>query len=164
MSQQNYYFDSTKPHRPFTVNGPSNPGSYPPDNAVRIQPPEKSGYWPCRVENEWQLLPDNRGITIYSTTTGQSVACQEIVIPAGYTTKQPTTPFDKWNGKQWVTDTVAQHQHEIQQAGHQRQSLQHEADTQILRLERIIRRKMATPDEQKRFDAWELYSIELQRL
>ncbi|MDE9454749.1 tail fiber assembly protein [Xenorhabdus bovienii] len=28
----------------------------------------------------------------------------------------------------------------------------------------MIRRKMATPDEQKRFDAWELYSIELQRL
>ncbi|MDE9459350.1 tail fiber assembly protein [Xenorhabdus bovienii] len=51
-----------------------------------------------------------------------------------------------------------------QQVQNQRRNLLNEADTEILRLERIIRRKMATPDEQKRFDAWELYSIELQRL
>ncbi|MDE9437483.1 tail fiber assembly protein [Xenorhabdus bovienii] len=51
-----------------------------------------------------------------------------------------------------------------QQVQNQRRNLLNEADTEIMRLERIIRRKMATPDEQKRFDAWELYSIELQRL
>nr|WP_268987528.1 tail fiber assembly protein [Xenorhabdus bovienii] len=42
--------------------------------------------------------------------------------------------------------------------------LLNEVDTQIMRLERITRREIATPDEQKWFDAWELYSIELQRL
>ncbi|MBI6550083.1 tail fiber assembly protein [Xenorhabdus lircayensis] len=51
-----------------------------------------------------------------------------------------------------------------QQAERKKQSLLNNADTQIMRLERIIKRNMATDDEINRLDSWELYSIELSRL
>ncbi|MDE9462715.1 tail fiber assembly protein [Xenorhabdus bovienii] len=54
---------------------------------------------------------------------------------------------------------------ELQQlAKSHRKNLLDEADTEIIRLERIIRREIATPDEQKLFDEWELYSIKLYKL
>ncbi|PHM59115.1 phage tail fiber assembly [Xenorhabdus stockiae] len=45
-----------------------------------------------------------------------------------------------------------------------KQSLLNDADTQIMRLERIIKRNIATADESNRLDNWELYSIALSRL
>ncbi|MDE9480993.1 tail fiber assembly protein [Xenorhabdus bovienii] len=54
---------------------------------------------------------------------------------------------------------------ELQQLAEKfRENLLDGADTEIMRLERIIRREMATPDEKKLFDEWESYSIELYRL
>ncbi|PHM31095.1 tail fiber assembly protein [Xenorhabdus innexi] len=51
-----------------------------------------------------------------------------------------------------------------QQAERKKQSLLNNADKQIMRLERIIKRNIATDDEVNRLDNWELYSIELSRL
>jgi hypothetical protein len=50
------------------------------------------------------------------------------------------------------------------QAEQKQRSLLNDADTQIIRLERIVRRNMATEDEINRLDNWELYSIALSRL
>ncbi|MBD2786629.1 tail fiber assembly protein [Xenorhabdus sp. DI] len=51
-----------------------------------------------------------------------------------------------------------------QQAERKKQSLLNDADIQIMRLERIIKRNMATKDEINKLDNWELYSIALTRL
>ncbi|KLU16499.1 phage tail fiber assembly [Xenorhabdus sp. GDc328] len=51
-----------------------------------------------------------------------------------------------------------------QQAERKKQSLLNRADTQIMRLERIIKRNIATNYEINRLDNWELYSIALSRL
>ncbi|MDX7989450.1 tail fiber assembly protein [Xenorhabdus sp. 12] len=50
------------------------------------------------------------------------------------------------------------------QAERKKSSLLNDADIQIMRLERIVRRNMATKDEIHKLDSWELYSIELTRL
>ncbi|KQJ22612.1 phage tail protein [Escherichia coli] len=86
----------------------------------------KAGYAICRSAdfNSWVYVPDHRGETVYSTETGES---KEITAPGDYhentTTIAPLTPYDKWDGEKWVTDTEAQHGAAVDAAEAQRQSL-----------------------------------------
>ena len=86
----------------------------------------KAGYAICRSAdfNSWEYVPDHRGEIIYSTETGES---KEITAPGDYpentTTIAPLTPYDKWDGEKWVTDTEAQHGAAVDAAEAQRQSL-----------------------------------------
>jgi hypothetical protein len=72
----------------------------------------------------WEYVADHRGETVYSTETGES---KEITAlgdyPENTTTIAPLTPYDKWNGTEWVTDTDAQHSAAVDAAEAQRQSL-----------------------------------------
>ncbi|HFT5274678.1 TPA: tail fiber assembly protein [Escherichia coli] len=74
--------------------------------------------------NSWEYMPDHRGEIIYSTETGEA---KEITVPGNYpentTTIAPLTPYDKWDGEKWVTDTEAQHSAAVDAAEAQRQSL-----------------------------------------
>ncbi|MDZ3934548.1 tail fiber assembly protein [Escherichia marmotae] len=74
--------------------------------------------------NSWEYVPDHRGEIVYSTETGES---KEITAPGDYpentTTIVPLTPYDKWDGEKWVTDTEAQHSAAVDAAEAQRQSL-----------------------------------------
>ncbi|HGX3642203.1 TPA: tail fiber assembly protein [Escherichia coli] len=73
----------------------------------------KAGYTICRSVDlkSWEYVSDHRGEIVYSTETGES---KEITAPGDYpentTTIAPLTPYDKWNGEKWVTDTEAQRQ------------------------------------------------------
>ena len=86
----------------------------------------KAGYAICRSLdlNSWEYVPDHRGEVVYSTETGDT---KEIAVPGDYpentTTIAPLTPYDKWDGEKWVTDTEAQHSAAVDAAEAQRQSL-----------------------------------------
>ncbi|WP_115799345.1 tail fiber assembly protein [Escherichia coli] len=86
----------------------------------------KAGYAICRTVdlNSWEYVSDHRGEIIYSTETGES---KEITAlgdyPENTTTIAPLTPYDKWDGEKWVTDTEAQHSAAVDAAEIQRQSL-----------------------------------------
>ncbi|HFD3209958.1 TPA: tail fiber assembly protein [Escherichia coli] len=86
----------------------------------------KAGYAICRSAdfNSWEYVPDHRGEIIYSTETGES---KEITAlgdyPENTTTIAPLTPYDKWDGEKWVTDTEAQHGAAVEAAEAKRQSL-----------------------------------------
>ncbi len=86
----------------------------------------KDGYTICRSVdfNSWEYVPDNRGEIVYSTETGES---KEITTlgdyPENTTTIAPLTPYDKWDGEKWVTNTEAQHSAAVEAAEAQRQSL-----------------------------------------
>ncbi|HGU1901568.1 TPA: tail fiber assembly protein, partial [Escherichia coli] len=86
----------------------------------------KAGYAICRSAdfNSWEYVPDHRGEIVFSTETGES---KEITAPGDYpdntTTIAPLTPYDKWDGEKWVTDTEAQHSAAVDAAEAQRQSL-----------------------------------------
>ena len=88
--------------------------------------PYKTGYAICRSEdfNSWIYVPDHRGEIVYSTETGES---KEIKAPGDYpentTTIAHLSPYDKWDGEKWVTDTEAQHNAAVDAAEAQRQSL-----------------------------------------
>lgn len=82
--------------------------------------------------NSWEYVPDHRGEIVYSTETGES---KEITVPGDYpentTTIAPLTPYDKWDGEKWVTDTEAQHNAAVDAAEALRQSLIDAAMTSI---------------------------------
>ncbi|HCN2480972.1 TPA: tail fiber assembly protein [Escherichia coli] len=86
----------------------------------------KAGYAICRSAdfNSWEYVPDHRGEIVYNTETGDA---KEITAPGDYpentTTIAPLTPYDKWDGEKWVTDTEAQHCAAVEAAEAQRQSL-----------------------------------------
>ena len=86
----------------------------------------KAGYAICRsVElNSWEYVPDHRGETVYSTENGRKVTISDIgEYPENTTTIAPLTPYDKWDGEKWVTDTEAQHSAALDAAEVKRQSL-----------------------------------------
>ncbi|EAA4632562.1 tail fiber assembly protein [Escherichia coli] len=86
----------------------------------------KAGYAICRSAdfNSWEYVSDHRGEIVYGIETGES---KEITVPGDYpentTTFAPLTPYDKWDGEKWVTDTEAQHSAAVDAAEVQRQSL-----------------------------------------
>ncbi|EHH7554979.1 tail fiber assembly protein [Escherichia coli] len=86
----------------------------------------RSGYAICRTADltAWEYVPDHRGEIVYSTETGES---KEITAlgdyPENTTTIAPLTPYDKWDGEKWVTDTEAQRSAAVDAAEAQRQSL-----------------------------------------
>ncbi|ELT3493456.1 tail fiber assembly protein [Citrobacter freundii] len=80
----------------------------------------------------WEYVSDHRGETVYSTETGESVI---ISLPGDYpdgtTTLAPATPYDTWNGSEWVTDNEAQHKADVEAAEQQKAALIAEAQTTI---------------------------------
>ncbi|EDC2286371.1 tail fiber assembly protein [Enterobacter roggenkampii] len=90
----------------------------------------KEGFTVCRTVDgkAWEDIVDHRGDTVYSTKTGEKVT---ITVPGEYpedtTTLAPVTPYDKWNGSQWVTDTKAQHAADVMAAEQTKTALLAEA-------------------------------------
>ncbi|BDO48736.1 tail fiber assembly protein [Escherichia coli] len=111
----------------------------------------KAGYAICRSVdlNSWEYVPDHRGEVVYSTETGDT---KEITVPGDYpentTTIAPLTPYDKWDGEKWVTDTEAQHSAAVEAAEAQRQSLIDAAMASIslIQLKLQARRKLTQPE------------------
>ncbi|EPE6566176.1 tail fiber assembly protein [Citrobacter freundii] len=90
----------------------------------------KEGFTVCRTVDgkAWEDIVDHRGDTVYSTKTGEKVT---IIVPGEYpedtTTLAPATPYDKWNGSQWVTDLKAQHAADVMAAEQTKTALLAEA-------------------------------------
>ncbi|EEX2832668.1 tail fiber assembly protein [Escherichia coli] len=116
----------------------------------------KAGYAICRSAdlNSWEYVPDYRGEIVYNTETGDA---KEITTPGDYpentTTIAPLTPYDKWDGEKWVTDTEAQHSAAVDAAEAQRQSLMDTAIASIslIQLKLQAGRKL-TPAETTRLN------------
>lgn len=106
-----------------------------PANSCTDEPGEsKEDFAICRTADftAWEYVADHRGETVYSTDTGESVI---ISLPGDYpdgtTTQAPFTPYDTWNGSEWVTDTEAQHAAGVEVAEQQKAVLLAEAQTTI---------------------------------
>ncbi|XEH50814.1 tail fiber assembly protein [Edwardsiella tarda] len=82
-----------------------------PGLSTLIAPPQnKNGVAYVFNGSGWSEVTDHRGNTVYSTSTGESVTVTELGdLRPGFTLTPPGTPYDKWDGSTWVTDTIAQH-------------------------------------------------------
>ncbi|EOX5481452.1 TPA: tail fiber assembly protein [Escherichia coli] len=113
------YISSSTEYLPVGVGVPGN-------SCVDAPISKKGGFAVCRTADltGWEYVVDHRGEIIYSTETGESKEITSLGnYPENTTTIAPLTPYDKWDGEKWVTDTEAQHSAAVGVAEVQRQSL-----------------------------------------
>lgn len=90
----------------------------------------KEGYTICRTADftAWEYIVDHRGETVYNIETGEAVIISLLGdYPDDVTLLKPLTPYDKWNGHEWVTDEAAQHAAAVESAENKRQQLINDA-------------------------------------
>ncbi|MEI9721500.1 tail fiber assembly protein [Enterobacter kobei] len=137
-----------------------------PANSCTDSPGEsKEEFAICRTVDftAWEYVADHRGETVYSTKTGES----EIVslpgdYPEGTTTLAPATPYDTWNGSEWVTDTEAQHAADVEAAEQQKAALLLEAQAAISLWQTELQLGIINDDDKARLISWLSYIKALQ--
>lgn len=117
------YFSSSVEFLPLGVGIPAN-------SCVDVPGKIKKGFAICRAAGGkvWEYVADHRGETAYSTKTGEQIVITVLgEYPEDTTTLAPSTPYDKWDGSQWVTDSKAQHTADVAEAEQQKTALLAEA-------------------------------------
>ncbi len=113
----------------------------------------------------WVSKEDHRGEAVYSTETGAEVIVKYIgVIKDGFTTSAPVTPYDKWDGTQWVTDADAKHAADVSAAVQKKNALRSTADDEIAWLQDAVDAGIATDEETALLAAWKAYRVQLMRI
>lgn len=106
----NYYYDDTHELKPYTFCLEATEDTEPPDNAVRVAPPEyKQGEnHPCLINGVWKLVVSHVGKTIYDTKTQNAKIVDYIgEIEDGFTLIPPPIKhpqYAKWDGSKWIID------------------------------------------------------------
>ncbi|EEG1432448.1 tail fiber assembly protein [Salmonella enterica subsp. enterica serovar Mbandaka] len=81
----------------------------------------------------WEHMEDHRGETVFSTEDGTTRTVDYIgTIKNGFTTIPPSTQYDKWDGKKWITDADERHTASVAIAVQERQRLLAHADKVML--------------------------------
>lgn len=99
------YIGSSVEYLPVGVGVPAN-------SCVDAPGSKKEGFAICRKADltGWEYVADHRGETVYNTENGDEITIAEMgEYPKSTTTIAPLTPYDKWDGEKWVTDTEEQH-------------------------------------------------------
>ncbi|MWP48806.1 MULTISPECIES: tail fiber assembly protein [unclassified Gilliamella] len=160
----NYYFDNTNELRPFTHQLEANDDTLPPDNALRIAPSFKEGYWPCEQNGKWILIEDNREKTVYNIETKSAEKIDYLgKIKDGFTLLEPFE-FCRWDGKKWILDEEEKREFKIKKNVTIRDSLLNDANTEIEIINRAIRLRRASEADKTRLEKLELYTIDLYEL
>ena len=92
----------------FTHSALANPGTLPPDNALRVDPGREDGMWPQRQGNGWVQVPDLRK-TKYWTADQQQHEITELgeTVPPEATLTAPPDQWYKLVDGEWQLDTAA---------------------------------------------------------
>ncbi|HBE2837617.1 TPA: tail fiber assembly protein [Escherichia coli] len=132
-----------------------------PANSCTDAPGErKEDFAICRTADftAWEYIADHRGETVYSTETGEEVS---ITAPGDYpentTTLAPATPYDTWNGSEWVTDTEAQHAADVEAADQQKTALLSEAQATISLWQTELQLGIISDEDKASLIAWMNY-------
>lgn len=132
-----------------------------PANSCTDAPGEaKEGSAICRTADftTWEYVADHRGETVYSTETGESlIVSLPGDYPEGTTTLAPATPYDKWDGSEWVTDTEAQHTADVEAAEQQKTALLSEAQATISLWQTELQLGIISDEDKASLIAWMNY-------
>lgn len=92
-------------------------------STLTIAPEPEKGFAYIWNGLSWDAVPDFRGMTAYIKESVEVVTVRDIgELAETLTLIKPLTPFDKWDGMQWVTDTDAQHASDVATADAEKQS------------------------------------------
>lgn len=120
----------------------------------------KTDFAICRTADfaSWEYITDHRGQTVYSTETMQQVEVMTLGdYPEGTTPDAPASPYDKWDGEKWVTDSDAKYQGDIAVAEQHRQALLAQVDelTSDWRVELML--SDISEENKKKLSSWMAY-------
>ncbi|EOC1312488.1 tail fiber assembly protein [Cronobacter turicensis] len=137
-----------------------------PANSCTDSPGEaRPGFVICRTVDGagWEYVADHRGETVYSTETGAKVIISGPGdYPADTTPLAPATPYDRWNGAEWVTDTAAQQAAAVASAEAQKQVLIQQAQSTISIWQTELQMDIISDEDKTRLLAWLKYIKALQ--
>lgn len=132
-----------------------------PANSCTDSPGEsKEGFAICRTADftAWEYVADHRGETVYSTETGDVMMVSlPGDYPEGTTTLAPSTPYDTWNGSEWVTDTEAQQAAEVEAVEQQKATLLIEAQATISLWQTELQLGIISDEDKASLIAWMNY-------
>ncbi|CAI1157112.1 Caudovirales tail fibre assembly protein [Serratia quinivorans] len=137
-----------------------------PEWAVTVAPPTaEPGHAVLYTADAWQQIEDRTGQTYY-TADGrpQAVPDAYFILPPDCTFTPPVTPWDQWDGEQWVTDTAAQQRAAVEQAAQRRQQLRQQADQQIELLNDAAEAGISEEGDDQRLANWKKYRVLLSRV
>ncbi|KAB7896025.1 hypothetical protein GA565_08510 [Rouxiella sp. S1S-2] len=137
-----------------------------PAHCTELAPPiAKKGTVAIFKSGKWIISEDYRGTKVYSTETGLSVYIETPgALPGNTTTVAPATTWDRWDGKGWVFDEVAEQVHLTAEAEKQQAEQMRAAEVEITLLQRAEKHGMATEADLERLEALERWTVELGRM
>lgn len=130
-----FYFDSVTGEYTGWSDEYINVGVSMPGNSTDIDPGEAvAGKVSLSTGTGWQLEEDHRGVTVYSLENKTPSVVDYIgPIKEGFVATEPSSMFDKWDGKKWVKDADAEHTALVTDAEVQKQLLITQANDHINR-------------------------------
>lgn len=136
-----------------------NPGVSMPGHSTDIDPgDEVSGKVAVFTDGEWTQEEDHRGETVYSITDAKSSTVDYIgPIHAGFTGISPSGPYQKWNGKKWVTDAEAQQAADVADAKQKKASLITNAQATISLWQTELQLGIISDEDKASLIAWMNY-------
>ncbi|EDR4002180.1 tail fiber assembly protein [Salmonella enterica] len=139
-----------------------------PANCTDIAPPDipASHIAVFDAETEmWSLHENHRGETVYDTTTGNQVYISSPgPLPENVTSVSPDGKYQKWNGKAWVKDEVAETAARLREAEGTKSRLLQTAAEKIAPLQDAVDLEIATDDEKVQLDEWKKYRVLVSRV
>ena len=106
----------------------------------------------------WVINEDHRGETVYSTADASASTVDYIgPVKDGYTSLAPSGPYQKWDGKKWVTDADAQHAADVKAADKQKIALLVEAQETISFWQTELQLGIISDEDKASLIAWMQY-------
>ncbi|MGR7181541.1 tail fiber assembly protein [Klebsiella aerogenes] len=128
---------------------------------------KKDGFAICRTRDlhSWEYIDDHRGETVYSTETGNELKIKNLGnYSDGITVQKPSTPYDRWDGKKWVTDVNAQHSADVELAKGKKLELLSEAQKKINFWQTELLLGMISDEDKSQLTEWVKYIKAVQAL
>ncbi|EON4579537.1 tail fiber assembly protein [Klebsiella pneumoniae] len=132
----------------------------PANSCTDVPVDEKAGFAICRTVglDGWDYVTDHRGETVYDTETGKPFEITGLGdYPDNVTTIKPLTPYDRWNGSEWVTDEEAQKSAQVVEAQQKKASLLSEAKSVISLWQTELQLGIISDDDKASLIAWMNY-------
>jgi len=130
------------------------------------QPISKPGYVAIKAAGDgWKLVADHRGMTVYSTETGEAQVWDILGdLPEGYTSEAPVTEFDTWQDDKWNFDEIASGEASRRNAARKKLLLTQYSTNMIATLQNAFDLQIATEAEIADLRSWKIYGVELNRV
>ncbi|MGQ6036550.1 tail fiber assembly protein [Serratia sp. IR-2025] len=137
-----------------------------PEWAVTDAPPAaEPGHVVLHTGTGWQQIEDRSGQTYYTADgSPQVVPNPYFILPADCTFTPPATPYDRWDGQQWVTNEELVRNAQLDTARDELSRRNREAADAIALLQDAVEFGAATPADEAALTEWRKYRLALSRI